>query len=119
MIRDLAVEVIGHVILDGWTSKERLQKAWEQVGITAPGLDNFRIRELDLVPKRPLKGAVVEHNPALSAADLSLEQKDTFMQGAHEAVMQGHGHQGCDCAGSGPPFRLHRCPHATVLRKYF
>jgi len=82
MTRDLAVEVIGHVILDGWASKERLQKAWEQVGITLTGLDKFRIRELDLLPERPLKGAIVEHNPALSAADLSLEQmKDAFMQG--------------------------------------
>jgi len=101
MTRDLAVEVIGHVILDGWASKERLQKAWEQVGITLTGLDKFRIRELDLLPERPLKGAIVEHNPALSAADLNLEQmKDAFMQGPSkiESPPKRKGRPGCSTA---------------------
>jgi len=78
--RSLAVEIIGHVILNGWVDAKRVRQAFCQVGITVSGLDKFRVEESSLLPEPAAEG--VEHDPGLSETKLALQKKkDEFMLG--------------------------------------
>lgn len=81
--RELAVQLIARVIRRGWASKTRMVKAFGQVGITADGIDKYRVRDLDLLPEVPPSTPTqMHHNPSLSDEDMRLEQeKDKFIVG--------------------------------------